>query len=138
VVLCPEALGDSIGHAPYQHLVTNFMSLRDEGLHNWLIRYDTAPFDFFYSIVAVLFLIAVPFVVRKFGVGLGLYVFVSLLIPLSGNVLVGIGRYASVLFPVFMLAGTIRSTRVHEAILVMCALLQTLFVTLLIAWYKLH
>jgi hypothetical protein len=66
------------------------------------------------------------------------YVLVSLLIPLSGNVLVGVGRYASVLFPVFMFAGTIGSSRVCEAILLVSAMFRTLFLMLLVNWYPLH
>jgi len=68
------------------------------------------------------------------GPALGAYVAVSLLLPLSGNALEGIGRYAATLFPVFMLLGQQRSRRLHEAILVgsalLLSLLQALFVTL--------
>ena len=53
------------------------------------------------------------------GLALGAYVAVSLYVPLSGNALEGIGRYAATLFPVFMLLGSVvRSRRVHEAILI--------------------
>ena len=59
---------------------------------------------------------------------------VSLLVPLSGNALEGVGRYAAVLFPAFMLMGSARSRWVHEAILIVSglylALLASLFVTL--------
>ena len=51
-------------------------------------------------------------------------------IPLSGNALEGIGRYAAVLFPAFMVVGSFTSPRVHEAILVASALFLALFVCL--------
>jgi hypothetical protein len=130
--------GYSLSRLPHRHLLSGLSALEEEGLYAWLLRYDTAPFDFFYVVVALVFLALVPGIIRKFGLGLGLYVLVSLLIPLSGNALVGIGRYASVLFPAFMLAGTVGSPRVFEAVLLVSAMFRTLFVTLLIAWYPLQ
>lgn len=130
--------GYSISRLPHRHIVSALSALEREGLYGWLLRYDTAPFDFFYVAVALVFLMLVPATVRRFGWGPGLYVLVSLLIPLSGSALVGIGRYASVLFPVFMLAGTFGSARVFESIVIVSAMLRTLFVTLLVAWYPLH
>jgi hypothetical protein len=60
---------------------------------------------------------------------MGAYVLVSLLIPLSSNSLIGIGRYAAVLFPVFMLVGAVRSPRVHEALIITGSVLLALYVT---------
>ena len=63
---------------------------------------------------------------------MGAYVLVSLLIPLSGSALEGVGRYASVLFPAFMLLGSFKSQRVHEAILIVSALFLALFIGLFV------
>jgi hypothetical protein len=130
--------GYSLSRLPHRHLISGLSAIEQEGLYAWLLRYDTATFDFFYVIVALIFLVLVPGIVRKFGWGLGLYVLASLLIPLSGNALVGIGRYASVLFPAFMLISTVGSPRVFEAVLLVSVTFRTLFLVLLIAWYPLH
>jgi Mannosyltransferase (PIG-V) len=130
--------GYSLSRLPHRHLLSGLSAIEQEGLYAWFLRYDTAPFDFFYVIVALIFLALVPGIVRRFGWGLGLYVLVSLLIPLSGNALIGIGRYASVLFPAFMLVSTVGSPRVFEAILIVSITFRTLFLTLLISWYPLH
>jgi hypothetical protein len=68
---------------------------------------------------------------------MGAYVLVSLLIPLSGSAFVGIGRYVSVLFPAFIVMGTISSARGHEAILVVSALFHAFFLALLVTWHPL-
>jgi len=133
-----DAWGYSIGHAPYQHLLTSLTWIETRGLYTWLLASEATPVDFFYTVVALLFLALVPAVMRRFGPALGLYVLVSLAIPLSGNVLVGIGRYASVLFPVFIIAATVSSPRVQTAILVVSALFHTLFLILFIGWYPVH
>jgi hypothetical protein len=130
--------GYSLSRLPHRHLLSGLSAIEQEGIYAWLQRYDTAPFDFFYVAIALIFLALVPGIIRKFGVGLGLYVLVSLLVPLSGNALVGIGRYASVLFPAFMLAATVQSPRVFEAIVIVSITFRTLFLTLLIAQYPLH
>jgi hypothetical protein len=130
--------GYSLNRLPHRHLLSGLAAIEQEGLYAWLLRYDTAPFDFFYIAVALLFLVLVPAIVQRFGWALGLYVLASLLVPLSGNALVGIGRYASVLFPAFMLAGTIGSARVFESVVIVSAMFRGLFVTLLIAWYPLQ
>ena len=130
--------GYSIGHMPYAHLLNTIGSIETQGFYAWLTSGETAPIDFSYTVVALLFLGLVPAVTRTFGLAFGAYVLVCLLIPLSGNVLVGIGRYASVLFPVFMLAGTVTSLRAQQAILVVSALLHALFLILFVAWLPLH
>jgi Mannosyltransferase (PIG-V) len=128
----------SLGHLPHRHLVAGLSAIEEQGFYGWLLQSDTAPLNFFYIIVALLFLALIPGVIRKFGLAFGMYVLVSLLVPLSGNVLVGVGRYASVLFPVFMFAGTIGSSRVCEAILLVSAMFRALFLVLLINWYPLY
>jgi Mannosyltransferase (PIG-V) len=128
----------SLGHMPHRHLLGSLSAIEEQGVYSWLLHSETAPLDFFYVLIALLFLALIPGVIRKFGLAAGVYVLVSLLIPLSGNVLVGVGRYASVLFPVFMFAGTIGSSRVCEAILLVSAMFRTLFLMLLVNWYPLH
>jgi hypothetical protein len=74
-------------------------------------------------------------VFRRLGPALGSFVLVSLLVPLSGNALEGVGRYSAGLFPVFMvLGGGHQSRHLHEALFIGMAagltFLVTLFVTL--------
>ena len=71
-----------------------------------------------------------PAIFKRLGSAMGTYVLVSLLIPLSGNALEGVGRYSAVLFPVFMLLGSFKSSRLHEAIVITFSLLLALFVSL--------
>jgi hypothetical protein len=89
-----------------------------------------APFRLFHGVTALMFLAITPAVFKQFGVALGAYVLASLLVPLSGNALEGVGRYAAVLFPAFMTLGTVKSPRVHEAILVGGSLFLAFFVCL--------
>jgi len=80
----------------------------------------------------------VPSVFTRVGVALGAYLAVSLYVPLSGNALEGIGRYAATLFPAFMLLGTITSRRVHEAILIGSALVLSLLTSLFVGFYPIY
>ena len=67
------------------------------------------------------------------------YVAVSLYVPLSGNALEGIGRYAATLFPVFVLLGSgVASRRVHEALLVSGAILLSLLSALFATWHPIY
>ncbi len=88
--------------------------------------------------VALAFVALVPSVFTRVGAALGVYVAVSLYVPLSGNALEGIGRYAATLFPVFMLLGTIPSRRVHEAILIGSAIVLSLLTSLFAGFYPIY
>ena len=88
--------------------------------------------------MALVFLALTPAVFKRLGLAMGAYVLVSLLVPLSGSGLEGIGRYAAVLFPVFMLAGTNRSPRLHEAILIVCSIFLALFVSLFVTLHPVY
>jgi hypothetical protein len=126
--------GYSLGHGPWQQLLKMMNRLVEHGLYGYFFVTPLAPFRLLHGTVALLFLALVPSIFRRFGVALGSYVLVSLLVPLSSNALEGVGRYAVVLFPAFMLMATAKSPRLHEAILIvsalLLALLNCLFVTL--------
>ena len=91
-------IGRIVKHGPYDYFLVSPM----------------APFRLFHGLTALMFLALTPAIFKRLGVALGVYVLASLLVPLSGNALEGVGRYASVLFPVFMLLGSFRSARLHE------------------------
>ena len=102
------------------------------GWYDYFFVTTMTPFRLFHGMTALVFLVLMPGVFKRFGVAMGAYVLASLLVPLSGSALEGIGRYAAVLFPVFMFAGTFRSERLHEAVLIVCSLFLALFIALFV------
>lgn len=124
--------GYSLGHPPWQLLLSLLGRMLKHGAYDYFFVSPMAPFRLFHGLAALLFLALTPMVFARLGAPMGCYVLASLLVPLSGNALEGIGRYAAVLFPVFMALGAIRSVRVHEALLITGALLGALFVCLFV------
>jgi Gpi18-like mannosyltransferase len=122
--------GYSLGHPPWEQLVRMIERFVKHGFYDYFFVSAMAPYRLFHGVVALIFLALTPAVFKNLGVGMGAYVLASLLVPLSGNALEGVGRYAAVLFPTFMLAGNVKSRRVHEAILITAALFLALFVGL--------
>jgi len=122
--------GYSLGHRPWQQLVQLIDQLLKYGLYDYFFVSPLAAYRLFHGAAALTFLALTPAIFKRLGAPMGAYVLVSLLIPLTGNALEGIGRYAAVLFPAFMVVGSFTSPRVHEAILVASALFLALFVCL--------
>jgi hypothetical protein len=85
-----------------------------------------APYDTLYGVTGILFALSIPFVWWKLGAGYGLYVLLNLWLPLSSGAFEGVGRYCSVLFPVFLWLATVRSPIVSTAIVVVFSLFYTL------------
>jgi hypothetical protein len=77
-------------------------------------------------------------VFKHLGSAMGVYVLVSLLVPLSSNAMEGIGRYASVLFPVFMLVAARTTQRTHEALLAVSLVFRTLLVCFFVTWQPIY
>jgi hypothetical protein len=102
-------VGRLITH-PYAYLTTDRM----------------APYDTLYGVAGILFILAIPFVWRRFGAGYGLFMALNLWLPLSSGVFEGVGRYCSVLFPCFIWLATIRSRFLSNALLVVFAVFYTL------------
>jgi hypothetical protein len=123
----------SLGHAPWQQLLKMLDRFVDYGFYGYFFVTPMAPFRLLHGAIALVFLALTPAVFRRFGAPFGAYVLVSLIVPLTSNALEGVGRYAAVLFPVFMLVASLRSRMLHEGILIggalMLALLNCLFVT---------
>ena len=122
--------GYSLGHRPWQQLVQMIARIVKYGFYDYFFLSGMAPYRLFHGVAALLFLAVTPAIFKRLGVAMGAYVLASLLVPLTGNALEGIGRYAAVLFPAFMLAGSFKSPRLHEAILIVAALFLALFVCL--------
>ena len=85
-----------------------------------------ALYDTLYGVTGIVFLAITPVVWVRFGAAYGLFMLLSLLLPLSSGVFEGVGRYCSVLFPAFIWMGTIRSRAVVTALLVLFSLLYML------------
>ncbi len=120
--------GYFLWNPPWEQLLRLLGRIEKYGLYDYFFVSPMAPFHFFNGLSAILFLALVPAVFKRLGFALGAYVLCSLLLPLSSNSLVGIGRYAAVLFPVFMLLGNQQSRHVHEGILIVGSLLLSLCV----------
>jgi hypothetical protein len=89
-----------------------------------------APYDTLNGLSALMFVIATPFVWRRFGAGYGLLMLANLWLPLSSGQYEGLGRYCSVMFPFFIWLGSIRSRFVFAAAIVASATLYTLCLAL--------
>jgi len=112
--------------------------IEHRGLYDFFFTSTEAPYQLIHGAVALLVLGLIPSIFSRLGVALGAYTVVSLMVPLSGSDLQGIGRYMSVVFPIFMLFASFRSSRAHEAILVISSLFLALFLSLFVNWYPLY
>ena len=124
--------GYSLGHPPWELLLSLLGRILKHGAYDYFFVSPMAPFRLFHGLAALAFLALTPAVFKRLGPAMGSYVLISLLVPLSSNALEGIGRYAAVLFPVFMVLGALRSRRLHEALLIVGALLRSLLVCLFV------
>lgn len=73
----------------------------------------TAVYETLNALSAVLGIVAVPFVWRRFGSGYAAIVLLGLILPLSSGQLEGLGRYTSVLFPISLLLGSLPGETRH-------------------------
>ena len=106
---------------PYRYLTTNSMAV-----------YDTL-----YGVTGILFAVAIPFVWRRFGAAYGMFMLLSLWLPLSSGVFEGVGRYCSVLFPCFIWLASIRSYSLSTALIVVFAMFYTLGLALFVTIHPL-
>ena len=130
--------GYTVGNRPWVELMRLLDGLERHGLYRYFFSDPLAPYYFVHGLVALVFVALTPAVFTRLGPALGAYVAVSLYVPLTGNALEGIGRYAATLFPVFMLVGRIRLRRVHEAILIGSALVLSLLASLFAGFYPIY
>jgi len=130
--------GYSLGHPPWQQLLRMVGELLEYGPYDYFFISNIAPFELLHGIPALIFLALTPAIFKRLGVAMGSYVLVSLLVPLSSNTLEGLGRYASVLFPAFMLVGSMASHRVFEAIVIVSVIFRTLIVCLFVTWHPIY
>lgn len=89
-----------------------------------------APYDTLNGVTALVFVIALPFVWRRFGAGYGLFMLANLWLPLSSGQYEGLGRYCAVMFPFFIWLASIPSRVVFMSAVIFCAMLYTLCLAL--------
>ena len=131
--------GYSLGHPPWQQLQRVTATLIENGPYQYFFTSDIAAVELLQAVTALGFLGLTPLIFRRMGAGLGTYVLIGLLVPLSSNTLEGLGRYAAVLFPAFLLiAASATAMRMHEAIVIVSLVLHTLLVCLFVTWQPIY
>ena len=86
--------------------------------YHYLTTEHQALYDTFNGFVAIVVLVATPYVWWRLGAGYGLFMAANLALPLSTGQFEGLGRYCSVLFPFAIgLAAAVRSATVHHLVL---------------------
>jgi hypothetical protein len=108
--IAPVDLIRHLATHPYRYLTTDRMAL----------------YESLYGITGILFVMAIPFVWRRFGLAYGLFMLLNLLLPLSSGVFEGLGRYCSVLFPCFIWLATVRSRIAAVSLIVFFAMFYML------------
>lgn len=130
--------GYYLGRPPWEQLLGLIAKIEKLGLYDYFFTSRLAAFRLFHGATALLFIALTPMVFKRLGAPMGAYVLASLLIPLSGNALEGIGRYAVVLFPVFMLLGSWRRPFLHEAVVIVSSLFLAFFVSLFVMGHPIY
>ena len=124
----------TVGNPAWQQLQGLIFALLEHGLYGYFLSSDIAAIELLQAGSALIVLALTPAVFRRLGGAMGAYVLVSMLVPLSGSALEGLGRYASVLFPVFMIVGSMQSQRAYEAIVIGCVAFRTLLGIFFVTW----
>jgi hypothetical protein len=127
--------GYSIGNPPWQQLQRLIAAVLEHGLYGYFLTSDMAPIELLQGGSALIVLALTPAVFRRLGLAMGAYVLVSMLVPLSGSAVEGLGRYASVLFPVFMIVWSMQSQRTYEAIVIGYVVFRTLLSSFFVTWH---
>jgi hypothetical protein len=122
--------GYSLGHPPWQQMLAMIGRVAKYGLYDYFFSSSRSSFYLLHGIAALIFLMLTPATFKRLGIAFGAYVLVSLLVPLSSNALEGLGRYAAVLFPAFMLLGSLKLGRLHEGLLIISSIWHALIVCL--------
>ena len=128
----------NVGNRPWVELMRLLDGLAARGAYGYFFSDPLAPYYFLHGMVALAFVALTPSVFTRVSPALGAWVAVCLYVPLTGNALEGIGRYAATLFPVFMLLGRVASRRWHEAILVGSAVVLSVLSVLFAKFFPVY
>jgi hypothetical protein len=124
----------TVGNLPWRQLIRIVSTFFVNGPYNYFFTSPHAPFELLQGVTALVAVAVTPFVFKRMGVAMGAYMLVSLLLPLSGSSPAGWGRYIAVLFPGFMLVGSLASPRSLEAIVIVCMVFRTLLACFFVTW----
>jgi hypothetical protein len=106
---------------------TPFVQLFDASRAHGVVRAIFAqPYDALNAAAALFALAAVVPVGRRLGWGAGAFVLVSLLLPLGAGGLLSVGRFTSVLFPIFLWLAVARRSVAGPGLVAVFAMLQGL------------
>ncbi len=130
--------GYSLGHPPWQQILAMIGRVARYGPYDYFFSSSNSSFYLLHGLAALIFLMLTPATFKRLGVAFGAYVLISLLVPLSSNALEGLGRYAAVLFPVFMLVGSLKLGRLHEGLLIVSSVWHGLIVCLFSTGYPIY
>jgi Mannosyltransferase (PIG-V) len=130
--------GYSLGHRPWQQVQRVIGTLVEQGAYDYFFGSALAPIELLQAGTALIFVMLVPMVFRRLGAPAGVYVLVSLLVPLSSNTLEGLGRYASVLFPAFIVVGSMTTPRAHEVLVMVSLAFRTLLLSFFVTWQPIY
>ena len=79
---------------------------------------------------AIVCILTIPFIWYRLGAAYGLFMVANLWLPLSSGQYEGLGRYCSVLFPVFIWMASVPSRAFFSGSLVVFAMLYSLCLAL--------
>jgi hypothetical protein len=100
----------------------------------FLVTEHAAPYDLLNAGAAAVALVSVPLVWRRLGGAYALFMIANLYIPLSAGQFEGVGRYCTVLFPMFLWLATLASPIAQHTLVagfaMFYALCLALFVTI--------
>jgi hypothetical protein len=117
------------GGPPWSSLVRVFGGLLSSP-YRFLTTESMGPYDLLNGGAALLAIATIPFSWRRFGPAYAVLTVAWLWLPLSSGSLEGIGRYCAVLFPQFLLLGSIRSSAVYTLTVASFAAVYMLCLTL--------
>jgi hypothetical protein len=108
----------------------------------WLNGAEYKPLLFgLYSVLALLFLISLPFIWRKLGPIYALYAALAILVPIvTDDVMVSVGRYLSIVFPTFIvLASALRERPApRDALAIGGAIFLSLFTIMFVLNFEVY
>ena len=128
----------TVGNPPWEQVAVVIEALVRDGVYAFLTSTAVAPYQLVHGVVGVVGIALTPLVFKRLGPALGAYVLVSLLVPLSGSGLEGIGRYTLVLFPLFMALATVESSRLRDAVVIVSTLYLALFSGLFVTLHRIY
>jgi hypothetical protein len=124
------AWGRSLG-GPYESLFVHFEELNKLGLLDYLTKW---PYDAFHLLAALFAIASIWPVTRRIGVPEGLFVAINVFVPLFNGSLISMGRFTSVLFPMFVWLGVVVPPRHRGLVAALFGMGQAIAAGLFFTW----